>query len=176
MTWSKVFLTNKSFSTFSGETNARALLFPMEKVYESFVARNMDVIFGEQGWDVSTQDRGYYLFEEDYRQIFALRPDIVVTKPDGQKIVMDTKWKRLNSNQEANYGISQTDMYQMFAYAKKYETSEVWLLYPITDEMKNVKDIVFTSNGPDGEIMVAVYFVDVTDIENSLEKLKVRIE
>ena len=121
LVWSRVFLMNKSFSTFSGDTNARALLFPMEKVYEAYVARNMDMVFGEYGWEVSVQDRGYYLFEEDYRQIFALRPDLVVTRPNGQKIIMDTKWKRLNSNQDANYGISQADMYQMFAYSKKYQ-------------------------------------------------------
>ena len=176
LVWSKVFLMNKSFSTFSGDTNARALLFPMEKVYEAYVARNMDMIFGEYGWEVSAQDRGYYLFEEDYRQIFALRPDLVVTRPNGQRIIMDTKWKRLNSNQEANYGISQADMYQMFAYSKKYQTPDIWLLYPMTEEMKQSKDIVFTSEGPDGVVNVSVFFVDVTDIETSLTKLKERIE
>lgn len=34
MRWSRVFLLNKSFTTFSGVHNARALLFPMEKVFE----------------------------------------------------------------------------------------------------------------------------------------------
>lgn len=175
MVWSKVFLTNKSFSTFAGDTNARALLFPMEKVYESYVAQNMSMVFGEVGWEVSTQDRGYYLFEEDYRQIFALRPDIVVTRQDGRRIIMDTKWKRLNGNREANYGISQADMYQMFAYAKKYETPDIWLLYPITEEVKGMDDIVFRSYGPDGEVAVSVYFVDVTDIEKSITVLREKI-
>ena len=176
MIWSKVFLMNKSFSTFSGDTNARALLFPMEKVYESFVAQNMVMILGESGWDVSMQDRKYYLFEEDDRYIFALRPDIVVTRPDGHKIVLDTKWKRLNNNRDANYGISQADMYQMFAYAKKYNTSDIWLLYPMTEEMKNSKDIVFHSYGPDGDVTVSVFFVDVVDIEKSLARLKEKLE
>lgn len=173
---SKVFLMNKSFSTFLGDTNTRALLFPMEKVYESFVAQNMVMILGESGWDVSTQDRKYYLFEEDDRYIFALRPDIVATRPDGHKIIMDKKWKRLNSNPEANYGISQADMYQMFAYAKKYNTSDIWLLYPVTEEMKNSKDIVFHSYGPDGDVTVSVFFVDVVDIEKSLARLKDKLE
>ena len=31
MQWSKVFLLNKSFTTFSGNNNSRALLFSMEK-------------------------------------------------------------------------------------------------------------------------------------------------
>lgn len=176
MIWSKVFLTNRNFSTFSGDTNARALLFPMEKVYEAFVAQHIAMIFGEYGWDVSTQDRGYYLFEEGKKNIFALRPDIVVKKSDGQIIIMDTKWKRLNRNSDANYGISQADMYQMFAYSKKYNTPDIWLLYPITEKMKGVKDIVFKSSGPDGDMTVSVFFVDVTDIEKSIIKLKNKLE
>lgn len=70
MIWSKVFLMNKSFSTFTGNTYSRALLFPMEKVYEAYVAQNMRQVLGEINWDVSTQDRGYYLFEENNRNIF----------------------------------------------------------------------------------------------------------
>lgn len=41
MQWSKIFLMNKSFTTFSGNDQSRALLFPMESVYESYVAHNI---------------------------------------------------------------------------------------------------------------------------------------
>ena len=58
---------------------------------------------------------------------------------------MDTKWKRLINNEKANYGISQADMYQMYAYSKKYNTSEIWLLYPINDEMRGISDISYNS-------------------------------
>lgn len=74
------------------------------------------------------------------RKQFSLRPDIVLEK-EGRIIVMDTKWKKLINNERKNYGISQADMYQMYAYSKKYETSEIWLLYPVNDEMKNHEDI-----------------------------------
>lgn len=176
MVWTKVFLTDKSFSVFSGNARAKALLFPMEKVYESFVAQNVVIIFEEYGWNVSWQDRGCYLFEEENRKIFALRPDLVLTRPDGHQIIMDMKWKRLNRNQEVNYGISQADMYQMFAYAKRYAVSDIWLLYPATEEMKKSKDIVFKSKSFDGEITVSVFFVNVVDIEMSLEELRGKLE
>ena len=45
MQWSKVFLMNKSFTTFSGKNTSRALLFPMESVYESYVAQQMKKVF-----------------------------------------------------------------------------------------------------------------------------------
>lgn len=99
MQWSKVFLMNKSFTTFSGSTTSRALLFPMESIYESYVAQQMKKVMSPEGWDVSYQDRGYYLFIEPTRQ-FALRPDIVMKK--GERIViLDTKWKRLVNNEKS---------------------------------------------------------------------------
>ena len=166
MQWSKVFLFNKSFTTFSGKNTSRALLFPMESVYESYVAKKMKQVFVPLGWDISSQDKGYFLFTEP-REQFALRPDIVCTRDD-RLIIMDTKWKRLFDNERANYGISQADMYQMYAYSKKYGTSEIWLLYPLNDEMRGKDDISFDSG--DGTT-VNVFFVDVANIEECLEKL-----
>jgi len=168
--WSKVFLMNKSFTTFTGSTNSRALLFPMESVYESYVAKQMKKVFCPDGWDVHTQDRGRYLFIEPKKQ-FALRPDIVIRK-DNRTIILDTKWKRLYENERNNYGISQEDMYQMYAYSKKYETSEVWLLYPLNEDMRNHAPIEFYSGD---NTYVRLFFVDVANIENSLKELKQRI-
>ena len=167
MQWSKVFLMNKSFTTFSGSTTSRALLFPMESVYESYVAQQMKKLFRPDGWDISTQDKGHYLFMNP-RKKFALRPDIVLTKDD-HTVIMDTKWKNLINDERKNYGISQSDMYQMYAYSKKYKTSEIWLLYPINDEMRNSKPIKFDSE--DGTT-VNLFFVDVANIEDSLLVLK----
>lgn len=170
MQWSKVFLLNKSFTTFSGNNNSRALLFSMEKVYESYVAKHLKKILGEDGWDVSSQDRSYYLFTEPRLQ-FALRPDIVCKRGE-RTIIMDTKWKKLVNNERINYGISQSDMYQMYAYSKKYKASEIWLLYPLNDEMKEHSEISFNSG--DGTT-VNIYFVDLENIQDSLEVLRDKI-
>lgn len=167
MRWSRVFLLNKSFTTFSGGTNARALLFPMEKVFESFVAQQLKKALLDLDWEVSSQDKGYFLFDSP-RQ-FALRPDIVITREDGSKVILDTKWKSLVDKPGLNYGISQSDMYQMYAYAKKYGTSEIWLLYPVNPEMRGKQDISFDS---DDGVNVRLFFVDVANIEDSMQTLK----
>ena len=168
--WSKVFLTNKSFTSFSGNTSARALLFPMEKVFESYVAQKISRLFNPEGFEVSTQDSGYYLFDDP--QKFKLRPDIVLREASGQTTIMDTKWKRLFDNPNKNYGISQSDMYQMYAYAKKYSTPEhipaVWLLYPANEEMQNNNELHFDS---DDGVRVRLFFVDLVNIDASLELL-----
>ena len=170
MRWSRVFLLNKSFTTFSGGTNARALLFPMEKVFESYVAQQMKKVLVDLDWEVFSQDKGYYLFDSP-RQ-FALRPDIVITRKDGSKIILDTKWKSLVDKPRLNYGISQADMYQMYAYSKKYDTPEIWLLYPVNPEMRDHQDISFDS---DDGVNVRLFFVDVANIENSLRDLRTRL-
>lgn len=46
--------------------------------------------------------------------------------------------------------------------------SEVWLLYPMNEEMRNTEPILFDSG--DG-VRVSVFLVDVAQIEKSLEKL-----
>ena len=171
MQWSKVFLMNKSFTTFSGNNSSRALLFPMESVYESYVAQQMKRVMCPDGWEVSTQDKGCYLFVEPRKQFF-LRPDIVLQKGD-RIVIMDTKWKSLIDSDRKNYGISQSDMYQMYAYSKKYETSEIWLLYPMNDEMRDHADISFDSG--DGTT-VNVFFVDVARIEESQIELNQKLE
>lgn len=167
MRWSRVFLFNKSFTTFSGGQHARALLFPMEKVFESYVAQQLKKMLLDLNWDVSSQDKRYYLFDSP-RQ-FALRPDIVVTRNDGSRMILDTKWKSLVDKPGANYGISQSDMYQMYVYSKKYETSEIWLLYPVNEEMRHHQDISFES---DDGVNVKIFFVDIANIEESLLTLR----
>ena len=167
MRWSKVFLTGESFTAFSGTDSARALLFPMERVFESYVAQQLRKALADLGWEVTAQDRGYYLF--DVPRQFALRPDVVVTRGDGSRVVLDTKWKRLVDNPRVNYGISQADMYQMYAYAKKYGTPEVWLLYPTSPEMPAGAGASFYGN--DG-VSVRLFFVDVAQIERSMAALR----
>ncbi len=171
MIWSRVFLMNDSFTTFSGSTTSRALLFPMETVFESYVAKNLKKVLESTGWDVSIQDKRHYLFTEPIRQ-FALRPDIVLKK-DRRTVILDTKWKKLTNDSGKNYGISQADMYQMYVYSKKYCTPEIWLLYPLNKNMREHSPISFYSGD---NTYVRLHFVDMEHVPESLAELKDKIE
>jgi 5-methylcytosine-specific restriction enzyme subunit McrC len=169
--WARIFLFNKSFTTFSGKARSRAILFPMESVYESYIAKQIRRMFGEKGWDVSAQDHAFHLFSEPKR--FALRPDIVVRR-DGLTVVMDTKWKRLVNLDSKNYGISQGDMYQMYAYSKYYNSPEIWLLYPLTNDMRKHEKITYATNDKTGiATKVNIFFIDlsVEHIEDEIQRL-----
>lgn len=164
--WSKVFLMGKSFTSFSGSEVAFSLLFPMETLFESYIATQMKRLLKGTDCTLSVQDRKYHLFDEPGKR-FLMKPDIVVRKTIAKQIfIMDTKWKVL-SDAKANYGISQADMYQMYAYQKKYNSENVTLIYPMTDKVEN-KDISYQSE--DGAF-IRICFVDLFKIKESLEKI-----
>lgn len=154
--WSKIFLSGKSFTSFAGSEVAVALLFPMETVFESYIASLLKKSLLPKGYTVSAQDCRHHLFDEPAKK-FLMKPDIVITrKTDAAIFIMDTKWKVL-SDAKANYGISQADMYQMYVYQKKYGAESVTLLYPKTE---NVREETLTFSAEDGAT-VHVKFVDL---------------
>lgn len=163
LSWCRVFLRGNSFTAFAGSEVALALLFPMEKVFESFVAAKFRKHIGS-GVILRTQDARYSLFDSPTRAFF-LRPDIVL-EFDGHIIVLDTKWKLLSGN-SLNNGISQSDMYQMYAYGKKYGADRVVLLYPYSDAVSKT-DIRYAS---DDKVRVDVTFIDLKNPDGSISKL-----
>ena len=182
--WSKVFLFNQSFSTFTGKSQSWALRFPMETVFESYVAQELRKVCSDTSWTITVQDREKWLFDYPNNK-FRLKPDIVIRKEDGSQIILDTKWKSLIDNERINYGISQSDMYQMYAYSKKYtrtggDSPDVWLLYPVNSEMRKYTDdriIEFISkNADENDVHVRLFFVDLKEIGQSMQTLKSRLE
>ena len=164
--WSKVFLMGKSFTSFAGSEVAFALLFPMETLFESYIATQLKKKLNGTGYTLSAQDKTYHLFDEPKK--FLMKPDIVIKHKETDRIfVMDTKWKVL-SDSKANYGISQADMYQMYAYQNKYHSENVTLLYPLTEKVEQNKNIEFYAN--DGTL-IRVRFIDLFDLNNSLSNV-----
>lgn len=166
MLWCRVFLAGKSFTSFSGSEFASALLFSMETLFERYIAVQLKKVSDTSDFQVSIQDQTHYLFTQPSKK-FRLRPDIVVRrKRDGAVFVCDTKWKLL-SDQKANYGIAQADLYQMYVYQKKYQAQSITLLYPQSNFISD-EPLVFHSG--DG-VTVHVQFVDLFDVKNSLQKI-----
>ena len=164
--WSKVFLMGKSFTSFSGSEIAFALLFPMETLFESYIAARLKKALRGMEYSLAVQDRSFHLFDEPRK--FLLKPDIVIRHKSLKKnFVMDTKWKVL-ADDRANYGISQADMYQMYAYQNKYRSESVTLLYPLTEKVEAGQRIEFRAS--DGA-RIKVRFVDLFDLNNSLKVL-----
>ena len=172
----EVFLKGKSFTSFSGSTASMALLFDMEKLFESYIPALLRRILAQKEATVRTQDKRHYLFDDPKR--FLLKPDIVIEVK--QKIfIMDTKWKRLNEDPNDKYGISENDMYQMYAYYQKYngenKVHSVTLLYPKAKEFSEKLDFLkFADNTTSAKIFV--HSIDLLKAEEDLDKLLDREE
>ena len=134
----KVIVEKTSLLIEQGGFNVPTLLINMNRLFEKFFAvfleRNKGALLPE--YDVLEQRRKkWYLLKN---KKFELIPDIVLTKRDKDPIIMDTKYKPIdqlelaNSKVEKRAGIVSTDMYQMFAYAKKINSKRLFLVYPTT--------------------------------------------
>jgi 5-methylcytosine-specific restriction enzyme subunit McrC len=123
--WCKTFLFENSFSPYKGNDVAFALLFDMNLLFESYVGHYLKMNHN----DVQLQDKTHHLACLNGSGKFQLKPDIVI---DNGRIVADTKWKLLDED-KTHQGVSQADMYQLFAYGKKYTKSpckKLFLVYP----------------------------------------------
>lgn len=127
--WCKIFLLGNSFTPHKGDDLAFALLFDMNTLFESYVGN----FIKKKRADVSLQHSEKHLIENP--KSFRLRPDIFLK----DKFIADTKWKIIRQDineSEKKYKISQADLYQLYAYGKKYECGELYLIYPKIDGAK----------------------------------------
>ena len=104
--WSKVFLKKESFSSFSGDTIAFAILYPMEKLFECFVEWWLEKKYPHL--QIEAQNGGV----DFVKKLFTVRPDFLIKKDNQVICVADAKWKLIESDKE----FSQSDFYQLFAY------------------------------------------------------------
>lgn len=183
LNWSEIFLKNKSFTNFHGNSINQAILFPMEKLFESYIAYLLKKYC--HGFTIDAQDKRYCLISQnkDSQDLnysikkFALKPDIVI---NNSEVIIDTKWKILNTESK-KYDIKESDIYQMHAYGKRYQDENtdnspprLGLIYPMNPnfqekllQMRYGQDLLldiipfdFGNQNPDEEIrnIVNVFF------------------
>jgi 5-methylcytosine-specific restriction enzyme subunit McrC len=144
----RIFLRNSTLTLQASEVDTLAMLIPMEKLFESFIAGVIDQE-KESLFDlpvkITTQKYIEYLARnENGKGEFALKPDIIVDI-NGIHNVIDTKYKII-SEEDRHHGVSQQDIYQMYAYATKSNAKKILLLYPNIDEKIEKKWILEHNN------------------------------
>lgn len=166
--WSMVFLRNKTFSIFGGENRGQALLFPMDSIFEKYVASQIRRLIKVRNkayglnWSFKAQETSNYLF--DVPRSFRIRPDIDIKPSDSVSIILDTKWKGLSIYGKGQYGISDADMYQVYAYSKRYQSPNVYLLYPESEASLSKKSITYEAHDRSGDTKVELGFIDLVNM------------
>ncbi len=181
--WCKLFLQGNSFSAYSGESKAYALLFPMEKLFESYVAHMLKQ--NNPNTTIHAQSSSQYLlYNKDNSPLFQLKPDLLFEIQEGEKkrkIIADTKWKPLKNAEDKKHGIAQSDLYQVFAYAHYHQAQEVWLIYPkpySKSEEEKVKMLLKNIeewNGKEYSYKHNISFKYSSDIFFQTHKIKIKI-
>lgn len=131
--WTELILGEYMPVSTQGEWRGMSLLFPMEKLFEYFVAYHLRR--GLPEYQVKTQHSTEHICKHQQSKIFKLKPDIFIdrSQTNAKNIVLDTKWKLINQNDRGGrYGLKDSDIQQMFAYSHYYlkHESEVILVYP----------------------------------------------
>jgi 5-methylcytosine-specific restriction enzyme subunit McrC len=122
---SKMLLLNYHPDVVQGRNNVLALMFDMNKLWESFIAVSLK---RHTKYGVSTQ-RSKLFWKNINGKGVQIKPDIVI-EGNNQRIVLDTKWKNIDG-----YAPSSDDLQQMFAYLKRFDAEKVALVYPsLTDK------------------------------------------
>lgn len=150
----------------AGGTRTYSLLFDMNRVFEEFVAAFLRkrVMPGLPGYQLVVQGRRQkkYLVKEAGRGLLRLKPDLAIIAPSGDKLVIDTKWKRLRpekANRRAR--IAAADLYQLYAYSHRYDAHRSLLLYPrLPESVVRDFDLVDPSESPTGR-QLGVRFLDL---------------
>lgn len=143
--WAKLLLSRDSPLTGQGSNAAPSLLFPMELVFEAFVAKHLRSQLA-RGLKLATQAQQHSLVTHQGRQWFRMKPDLVVREGSKARIVLDTKWKLLSQREgttrKGKYGLSQSDLYQLFAYGQSYlgGNGDLILVYPSTPDFNRPLD------------------------------------
>lgn len=173
--FSRLVLTERAPAAAAGAQNTFSLLFDMNVVYENFVAEFLrryvltDDLADCKLFAQATSRLQHLVYRPpaelppDYRprkhgkKTLALKADLLIERGD-QRLVMDTKWKRLSEEKGGRQGVSRDDLFQLFAYAHNYRAQHNVLLYP----------------QPAGEVDVQVFDLPVREGGESPQQIHAR--
>ena len=134
-TWCQLILGQQSPLFLAGHFSGLSFLFPMEVLFEQYVAAILTKKI-KPGLRLVAQPARHSLVSHLGAPWFQLRPDLIIEDANGScQSVLDTKWKKLDQNlptTKDKYNLAQSDFYQMAAYATRYlgGTGEMYLIYP----------------------------------------------
>lgn len=150
------------------------LLFPMNDLFEAFIAALARRALTSRRVEVSAQGGGLFCLGRHTGEhlpqgtLFGTRPDLILRRGGGRPLaIIDTKWKKLPSDPLARkHGVAQGDVYQMMAYARLYGCGELLLLYPATAGARDGYRAAFGLVGGNERLSIAE--VDVAQSETAI--------
>lgn len=171
----KSILGNQLYSHQAYDASQWCLLFPMEYIFEDFVAGFLETHFSDQ-WKVKYQKSDMKLVSKP--EVFTMQHDIFLTsRTTGREIIVDTKYKVRVIEEDNKLGVSQSDLYQVVSYAYRRGCTEVILIYPNRNEELLPPEVFEIESGFGGKDIIKVKVVEIPfwsnkDLNNVSDELK----
>jgi len=151
----KLILSQQLYSSNTYDLSQWCLLFPMEYIFEDFLAGFLEYKFSKE-WKIEYQKSEKYLATtEDGNNVFNMQHDIFLTSKDGsnRKVIVDTKYKLRPDDfkSDPKKGVAQNDLYQMVSYAFRRGCTDIILMYPNINDNSNSPDNFEITSGFDGQ-------------------------
>ncbi|MBZ0247259.1 MAG: hypothetical protein K8H85_15065 [Cyclobacteriaceae bacterium] len=155
-----IVINQQLYSNHQYDMSQWCLLFPMEYIFEDFVAGFLEQHFSDQ-WKVKYQKSDMTLVSKP--EVFTMQHDIFLTSRDGsnRQIIVDTKYKVRQIEEDGKAGVSQSDLYQVVSYAYRRGCTEVILIYPNKDEALLPPEVFEIESGFAGKDIIKVKVVEV---------------
>lgn len=134
--WVELIITEQTPWFNKGSWQGISLLFPMETLFEKYVAKQLKSKLNNK-FELKTQLASKYLVKYEEKNLFQLKPDLAILEKKKIIVILDTKWKLLDIS-SYQYGLKQSDFYQMFAYGHQYleGKGDLVLIYPKTERFQ----------------------------------------
>jgi 5-methylcytosine-specific restriction enzyme subunit McrC len=156
--FAKLFLKDKSFTSLSGKDNVFALLFPMQKLFEEYLAIVLNNSKNELGADKVLINGGkneYFLSGNNAR----LEPDYLLKMKNSKDIIVDAKWKIVDEI------LSSNDIYQIFSYLNFYDCSDTaYLFVPQNNNLQDELNFDYQQLIGTSDKKLKVIFIDLKGI------------
>lgn len=121
----RLIILNYAPNISSGSERMLALLFDMNSLWEEYILIQLKKACSNTEYEVHGQQ------SKAFWGNMTIRPDIIITEDGKTKIVIDTKWKKMEDNKP-----STNDLRQMYVYNDHWKSEFSILLYPGTERNK----------------------------------------
>lgn len=163
----RLFLDDSTIQLSSGGTESFAFVIDMNALFENFLIEfirqhRFEILPAHlQLCDFLPQTKGAtrFLAHRETKSVFQLKPDLAFQDENHNfPLLVDAKYKRL-TEQDLRLGVSQSDFYQMHAYAHRFEAPRIVLVYPQTSE--NEKKLRVSFRLQNHEVIIQATTIDL---------------
>ncbi|WP_122500270.1 McrC family protein [Pseudomonas viridiflava] len=129
--WCELIIQQQTPLAVAGEWQGMSLLFPMERLFERYVAACLKDSLPKDA-KLRTQATCGFLCTHLGERVFQLRPDMILSRGE-KEWILDTKWKCIGREfGRKSHGLNHSDFYQMFTYGQVClkGRGELILIYP----------------------------------------------